>query len=144
MRAIPSKTLFYSIEKAIKSYRKLAQRKLSEVIDEITIDQVNILAFIEENPTLPLKDIAVLTFTDDNEVSLLQSINIMVEKGYLKQQTDADSTKTTIIVTDNGKSVLESLSPIIIKNRRKALDGITLEELIQVETILKKIATNCN
>lgn len=144
MRAIPSKTLFYSIEKAIKSYRKLAQEKLSEVIDEITIDQVNILAFIEENPTLPLKDIAVLTFTDDNEVSLLQSINIMVEKGYLKQQTDADSTKTTIIVTDNGKSVLESLSPIIIKNRRKALDGITLEELIQVETILKKIATNCN
>jgi predicted transcriptional regulator len=144
MRAIPSKTLFYSIEKAIKSYRKLAQKKLSEVIDEITIDQVNILAFIEENPTLPLKDIAVLTFTDDNEVSLLQSINVMVEKGYLKQQTDADSTKTTIIVTDNGKSVLESLSPIIIKNRRKALDGITLEELIQVETILKKIATNCN
>lgn len=144
MRAIPSKTLFYSIEKAIKSYRKLAQEKLSEVIDEITIDQVNILAFIEENPTLPLKDIAVLTFTDDNEVSLLQSINVMVEKGYLKQQTDADSTKTTIIVTDNGKSVLESLSPIIIKNRRKALDGITLEELIQVETILKKIATNCN
>lgn len=144
MRAIPSKTLFYSIEKAIKSYRKLAQEKLSEVIDEITIDQVNILAFIEENPTLPLKDIAALTFTDDNEVSLLQSINVMVEKGYLKQQTDADSTKTTIIVTDNGKSVLESLSPIIIKNRRKALDGITLEELIQVETILKKIATNCN
>lgn len=144
MRAIPSKTLFYSIEKAIKSYRKLAQEKLSEVIDEITIDQVNILAFIEENPTLPLKDIAVLTFTDDNEVSLLQSINVMVEKGYLKQQTDADSTRTTIIVTDNGKSVLESLSPIIIKNRRKALDGITLEELIQVETILKKIATNCN
>ncbi|WP_452597349.1 MarR family winged helix-turn-helix transcriptional regulator [Pontimicrobium sp. MEBiC01747] len=144
MRAIPSKTLFYSIEKAIKSYRKLAQEKLSEVIDEITIDQVNILAFIEENPTLPLKDIAALTFTDDNEVSLLQSINVMVEKGYLKQHTDADSTKTTIIVTDNGKSVLESLSPIIIKNRRKALDGITLEELIQVETILKKIATNCN
>lgn len=143
MRALPSRTLFYSIEKAIKSYRKLAQNTLSEEIQNITVDQVNILTFIEENPELPLEDIAALTFTGDNDLAILQIINTMVEKNYLNQSTDINN-KTTIAITSRGKSVLETLGPIIIKNRRKALDGITLEELIHTETILKKITLNCS
>jgi len=77
---------------------------------------------------------------------MLKSINEMVEKGYLKQNTDADEAKTTVIITDQGKSLLEKLTPIILKNKRKAkaLNSITLEELIQVESIFKKIKLNYN
>ncbi len=114
---------------------------LSEEIQDITIDQVNILTFIEENPELPLEDIATLTFTDDTDSAIIQIINTMVEKGYLNQSTNSNA---NISITEQGKSVLETLAPVIIKNRRKALDDITLEELIHVETILKKISLNCN
>ena len=143
MRSLPSRTLFYSIEKAIKSYRKFAQQSLSEAIENITIDQVNILTFIEENPKLPLEDLAALTFTDDTDSAILQIINSMVEKRYLNQSTDVDN-KTTLAITDQGKSVLETLGPIILKNRRVALENVTLEELIHVESVLKKITLNCN
>jgi DNA-binding MarR family transcriptional regulator len=143
MRALPSRTLFYSIEKAIKAYRKFAQKTLSQEIKNITVDQVNILTFIEENPELPLEEIAALTFTDDTDSAILEIINSMIEKKYLNQSTDTDD-KTTVTITNLGKSVLDTLVPFIVKNRRNALDGVTLEELIHVETILKKITLNCN
>ena len=72
-------------------------------IEDITIDQVNILTFIEENPELPIEDIAVLTFTDDTDSTILQIINTMVEKNYLKQSTD-DKNKKTIAIKKQGKN----------------------------------------
>ena len=49
---IPSKTVFYTIDKTIKSYRKFAQKNISKVVNDITIDQKLILHYLNDYPEL--------------------------------------------------------------------------------------------
>jgi DNA-binding MarR family transcriptional regulator len=71
-------------------------------------------------------------------------INLMVNKKYLKRSMNPlDRRRYNIEITAKGKQVLESLPPIILSNREKSLEGITKEEIIQLESLLKKITSNC-
>lgn len=138
---IPSKTVFYTIEKTIKSYRKFSKQNFLKVVNDITIDQKLILQYINSLPELSQKEIAELVFKDN--ASLTRMIDLMVNKKFLKRSiNDNDRRRFKIEITDKGKEVLNKLEPVIIDNRKKAFSGITEAELIQLETILNKILTN--
>ncbi len=138
----PSQVIFYSIERAIKEYRKLAQKKISDKIDNITVDQGNILLFLHHYPELSQKEIAELIFKDN--ASMTRMIDLMVKKGYLARSVNNnDRRRHTIDITTKGKEVLKKLPPIISQNRSKALEGITEDEMNQLEHILNKIIMNC-
>lgn len=139
---LPSKTVFHSIERAIKEYRKFSQKNISNQIEDLTIDQGMVLLFLDKHSELTQKEIAALVFKDN--ASMTRMINLMVNKEYLKRSINkVDRRRFTIEITDKGKKILEALPPIILTNREKSLQGITKEELIQLETILIKITTNC-
>ena len=53
----PTKTIFYSIESAIKAYRRFSQKNISKAIDDISIDQSMVLLFIDTYPELTQKEI---------------------------------------------------------------------------------------
>jgi len=138
---IPSKTVFYTIDKTIKSYRKFAQKNISKVVNDITIDQKLILHYLNDYPELNQKEIAELVFKDN--ASMTRMINIMVKKNYLnRSMNDEDRRRYNLEITDKGKEVLLKLPPVIMSNRKKALEGITKEELIQLEKTLNKILSN--
>ncbi len=138
----PSQVIFYSIERAIKEYRKLAYKKITDEIDNITVDQGNILLFLNYYPELSQKEIAELIFKDN--ASMTRMIDLMVKKGYLVRSVNTnDRRRHTIDITDEGKEILEKLPPIILQNRSKALEGITSSEIAQLEHILNKIIMNC-
>ena len=138
---IPSKTVFYTIDKTIKSYRKFAQKNISKVVNDITIDQKLILHYLNDYPELNQKEIAELVFKDN--ASMTRMINIMVKKNYLnRSMNDEDRRRYNLEITDKGKEVLLKLPPVIMSNRQKALEGITKEELIQLEKTLNKILSN--
>ena len=140
---IPSKTVFYTIDKTIKSYRKFAQKNISKVVNDITIDQKLILHYLNDYPELNQKEIAELVFKDN--ASMTRMINIMVKKNYLnRSMNDEDRRRYNLEITDKGKEVLVKLPPVIMSNRQKALEGITKEELIQLEKTLNKILSNLN
>lgn len=139
---LPSETVFHSIEKAIKEYRKFSQKNISNQIEDLTIDQGMVLLFLDKHSELTQKEIAALVFKDN--ASMTRMINLMVNKKYLKRSMNTiDRRRFTIELTAKGKEVLETLPPIILSNREKSLEGISQEEIIQLETILKKIAANC-
>lgn len=139
---IPSQTIFYTIEKAIKKYRKFSQRNISEIISGITIDQTLVLQFLNRHPELSQKEIAELIFKDN--ASMTRMINIMVQKKYLKRTGhQQDRRRYNIEITKKGKETLDDLPPIILKNRDKALKNITESELVQLDNILNKIIINC-
>ncbi len=139
---LPSETVFHSIEKAIKEYRKFSQKNISNQIEDLTIDQGMVLLFLDKHSELTQKEIAALVFKDN--ASMTRMINLMVNKKYLKRSMNTiDRRRFTIELTAKGKEVLETLPPIILSNREKSLEGISKEEMIQLETILKKIAANC-
>lgn len=137
----PSKTVFYTIEKTIKSYRKFANQNFLKVVDDITIDQKLILQYLNAFPELNQKEIADLVFKDN--ASLTRMIDLMVNKKFLKRSMNTeDRRRFKIDITPKGKEILNKLEPVIVSNRKKAFSGITEEELIQLEITLKKILSN--
>lgn len=138
----PSKTIFYTIESAIKAYRKFSQNNIKSNIGNISIDQGMVLLFLDAHPELSQKEIADLVFKDT--ASMTRMIKIMIEKKILKRSiNDRDLRRNKLEITDSGKKILEKLPLTISKNRKKALEGISEKELIQLNKTLNKIITNC-
>jgi len=140
--AIATKTVFYIIERTIKEYRKYAQNNISSKVIDVTVDQALLLFFLEKHPELSQKEIASLVFKD--EASVTRMINLMVTKGYIKRSINEENRRRyKLIITAVGAKILSDLAPIISNNRKKALQGVSEEELIQMETTLNKIISNC-
>ena len=140
--SLPSETIFHTIESSIKEYRRFAQKNISDQITDMTIDQGLVLLFLNEYPDLTQKEIAELVFKDN--ASMTRMINTMVQKKYLKRSmNNEDRRRYKIEITVKGRQVLETLPPIIQKNRKISLIGITKNELKQLEIILNKIRSNC-
>jgi len=140
--SLPTETIFHTIESSIKEYRRFAQKNISDQITDMTIDQGLVLLFLNEYPDLTQKEIAELVFKDN--ASMTRMINTMVQKKYLKRSmNNKDRRRYKIEITVKGRQVLETLPPIIQKNRKTSLIGITKNELKQLEIILNKIRFNC-
>ena len=140
---IPSKTVFYHIERTIKTYRKFSRQNFLKVVDNITIDQKLILQYLNDHPELNQNEIAELVFKDN--ASLTRMTDLMVQKGFLQRSINPnDRRKFKIELTRKGKEVLEKLAPVIVENRKKAFAGISEEELTQLKQTLNKIVSNLN
>ena len=98
----PQQTIFYSIEKAIKSYRKYAQKQLSDVVSGITIDQMLILTMIEEQPNMAQNKMAELLFKD--YASITRMIDLLVKNEYLSRSVnESDRRKHVITISTKGE-----------------------------------------
>ncbi|MGH1386314.1 MarR family winged helix-turn-helix transcriptional regulator [Kordia sp.] len=138
----PAETIFYTIESTIKEYRKSSQKNLSVEVDDMTIDQGMILAFLDKYPEKTQKEIAAMAFKDN--ASMTRMLDLMEKKKYLKRSINEENRRRyKIEITSKGKQVLKTLAPIITSNRDNALHGISEEEVLQLERILLKIKSNC-
>lgn len=135
-------TVLYTVEQTIKEYRKIAQRNISKVINDITVDQCLLLMFLNNNATLSQKEIAELIFKDNASVTRI--IELMVKKDYLIRNINPlDRRKFNLEITPKGKKTIELLTPIINQNRQTALQGLSNDEIELLDKLLTKIITNC-
>jgi len=137
----PTNTVLYSIEEAIKAYRKLCQKNISQIIPDITVDQGLILMMLD-NTDKTQSEIADLIFKD--YASMTRIIKLMINKNYLiKTTSNEDKRKVELHITNKGKKVLKQLAPIIQENRNTALNNISEGEMEQLYKTLRKITNNC-
>ena len=135
--------IFYNMDKAIKSYRMYAQKKLKENGFKITIDQWLIIKAILENPTITQQEIAKNVFKDNASVTRI--IDLLVKSEYLERKDNPDDRrKSNLVVTEEGKSIMYKVQDLILENRKNALDTVSTEELEAMNLTLKKIISNCN
>ncbi|MDX8554614.1 MarR family transcriptional regulator [Tenacibaculum sp. 1B UA] len=138
----PTTTVLYSIEETIKTYRKLSQQNILQVVPDITVDQALVLLLLESNYKTQT-EIANLIFKD--YASMTRIVKLMIKKDYLIKTTDnQDKRKARLEITKKGKIIIKKLKPIIQINRETALNAISDEELEQLYETLKKITKNCN
>lgn len=138
----PTGTVLYSIEQAIKEYRKLAQSNISQIIQDITIDQCLVLIILNNDSTSSQTEIAKLIFKD--YASITRMIELMVRNEYLvRRVNESDRRKFKLEITEKGKNALELLTPKIKENRQRALFGLSSQEIDQLESLLQKIISNC-
>lgn len=137
----PSAIVFYTIEEAIKAYRKLSLKEIKKVISDITVNQALVLQIINDEH-LTQTEIADLIFKD--YASMTRIIALMIKKDYLIKETDEKDGRVSFLkITKKGEAALKQLIPIIDQNRRTALDGLTAEDLNNLKKILNKITQNC-
>lgn len=135
--------IFYNMDKAIKSYRMYAQKKLKENGFKITIDQWLIIKTILENPNITQQEIAKNVFKDNASVTRI--IEILVKSEYLERRDNPDDRrKSNLVVTDEGKSIILKVQDLVLENRKNALNTIATDELETMNLALKKIIKNCS
>ena len=136
-------TVFYALEKTIKSYRQFAQRNIDQHDLKITIDQWLVLKTIKDHPGLLQKEIAQRVFKD--LASVTRMIELLVKKDYLKRSFhEKDRRRYKLDLTQKGNKVYEQLVPIILNNRATALTDITTDDINTLHHLLQKITGNCH
>jgi len=138
----PELTIFYSIEKAIKSYRQFAQKNITEKGFDITIDQGLILSLIQDNPDITQQQIAVNAFKDHASVTRIIE-NLVTRKILTRDFHPDDRRRFNLSITPLGSKLLSLMKPVVISNRKKALHGISNKEIETLKKILNKITDNC-
>ncbi len=134
--------LFYSLEKAIKSYRQFAQRSLVQNGFDVTIDQWLVLKAVGDNPAWTQQQIAEITFKD--YASVTRIIDLLVKKRYLSRIIhEQDRRRFNLTPTESAAKILIAMQPVIESNRKVALKGITTEQASQLQHILNAIIQNC-
>ena len=134
---------FYTMDKAIRTYRVFAQKRLRENGYKITIDQWLIIKAIMENPGISQQEIGEKVFKDNASVTRI--IELLVKSEYLEREVNPDDRrKSNLNVTDEGKSIIKKVHSLVLENRKTALAGILPEELEIMNKTLKKIISNCN
>ncbi|PWA11482.1 MarR family winged helix-turn-helix transcriptional regulator [Flavobacterium laiguense] len=134
--------IFYSMDKAIKTYRTFAQKKLKENNYKITIDQWLIIKAILENPGISQQDLAEMVFKDNASVTRI--IELLVQSKYLERENNPnDRRKSNLTVTLEGESIIKKVHSLVLQNRKIALKGVSQEDLEITNRTLKKITENC-
>jgi DNA-binding MarR family transcriptional regulator len=133
--------LFYSLEKAIKHYRKFAQARIDKAGISLTIDQWLVLQAVLENDGLTQREIGERVFKDQASVArilaLLLSHGLIAAEGQME-----DARRIQLRVSEKGHQVLADIMPIILDNRSIALAGLSAEEITQLQTLLERIYRN--
>jgi|SRR5580658_9519946 MarR family transcriptional regulator for hemolysin len=135
--------LFYSLEKAIKSYRQFAQHNIIKSGFDLTIDQWLVLKAIQGNPDCTQQEIAHVVFKDF--ASVTRMIELLVKKQYLTRAIHGDDRRRfSLTLTAKALSTIKAMQPLTEANRKAALAGITKEGMTQIQQNLLKIIENCN
>jgi len=133
---------FYTIDKAIRTYRIYAQKKLREYGFKITIDQWLVIKSILENPTITQQELGEMVFKDNASVTRI--IEILVQSGYLERSVnEEDRRKSHLKVTVSGKQIIKKVHGLVLENRKTALAGVSLNELDILNKTLNQIIKNC-
>jgi MarR family transcriptional regulator for hemolysin len=133
--------IYYSLEKAIKSYRQFAQRQISQAGLDITIDQWLILKTLQENRGISQNELAATVFKD--VASITRIAELLVKKGYLKRDFHpTDRRRFELTVTAEGLEMINRLKPVVKTYRNAGLKGVNVKEIGQLNQTLKKIIDN--
>lgn len=135
--------IFYTLEKAIKSYRHYAQRRFNEAGVYITIDQWLVLSYISENGECYQHEIASAVFKDNASVTRI--IEILVGSGFLTRSIhEKDRRRYRLCLTEEGQQLIKKAKKIVQQYRAVGIRHIDPEELRIMEKVLKQMIENCS
>jgi DNA-binding MarR family transcriptional regulator len=138
-----NQTFFYSLEKAIKTYRQYFQNQLKLHGFEITLDQWLILNMIVDFPDSTQMEIAEKVFKD--KASITRIISLLVQNNYLiKEAHPYHGLMSRFVLTEKGSKTIENLTGLAQVFRQNALKDINPEIIKNTQEIMNSIIMNCD
>lgn len=140
---MPTQTVLYTLEQAIKAYRRLCQQNIDKVMHALTVDQGLTLMVLANHPDLTQQQLAERVFKD--KASITRIIELLVQKGLVSRAIHpSDRRKFDLHLTAAGRRTLDQLAGTIELNQQTALHGLSEAELAQFRATLAKIIANCS
>ncbi|RYU79060.1 MarR family winged helix-turn-helix transcriptional regulator [Hymenobacter persicinus] len=136
-----SSIVFYSLDKAIKSYRQMAQASLDAAGLAITIDQWLVLQVLLEHDDLTQAEIGMRVFKD--QASVARILRLLLGHGYLTEEAAPDGRRRRLRVSAAGEQMLAAVEPLVLNNRRRALQGLSPADTELLQRLLEQISANC-
>lgn len=118
---------------------------MSTVLEKYGVNRsmYRIMTVLREHESANIGFLAERSLTKRNTASRI--IERMVAKELVNAFPNPhDSRVTEVVLTQRGKDMLDSLTPIVGRQFQRAVDGITNEELEQLVLVLQKISSNLN
>jgi MarR family transcriptional regulator, transcriptional regulator for hemolysin len=136
-----SAVIFYTIEKAIKSYRRLAQRQFKSRGLAVTVDQWLTLSALQDNPRISQKELGEIIFKDNASVTRI--IGLLIKKGHLQREDHStDKRRSRLTITAKGKRLLNSARAVVKEYRSRALKNISPADLSKAREVMNNIIKN--
>ena len=108
---------------------------------KITPEQFTVLNVLMDNDGLYQRQISTITLKD--RANITRIINILLDKGYVRKVVDTTSRKIhKIYITENGKMIVESVMPEILKIWGTMSENIEEQEMENFILTLEKIKNN--
>lgn len=134
--------IFYTIDRAIRTYRQYAQAQLKKHGYTITIDQWLIIKCLLENPSTTQLEISELVFKDNASVTRI--INLLVKAKYVSRKINKTDRRRSILkVTQLGIDTISAIDQIVLINRSHALNGLSNDEIETTSKVMATITINC-
>jgi DNA-binding MarR family transcriptional regulator len=118
---------------------------MSTVLEKYGVNRsmYRIMTVLREHESANIGLLAERSLIKRNTASRI--IERMVAKELVKAfPNPQDSRVTEVVLTQRGKDMLNTLTPIVGRQFQRAIDGITNEELEQLVLVLQKISGNLN
>lgn len=135
--------IFYSIDRAIRTYRQYAQQQIRNNGFTITIDQWLVIKCLMENPKVTQVELAEKIFKDSASVTRI--LTLLVKAKYISRKVSkADRRRSSLTVTKAGLDIIEAVNTIVMENRARALKDVLPEELMYARNVMDAISQNCS
>jgi len=131
----------YLLDRTARRVKQYAQQKFSAEDFNITVDQWLILKNLDNDRYLKQIELAELTGKDTP--TLTRIIDLLCKKGLTERVIHkTDRRSFTVHLTENGKKLLNELSPKVAGIRMKAWEGLSEADYEDLKRILNKIYQN--
>jgi MarR family transcriptional regulator, transcriptional regulator for hemolysin len=134
--------IFYSMDRAIRTYRQYAQHQLKKHGFSITIDQWLVIKCLIENPEITQVELSERIFKDNASVTRI--MGLLVKAKYITRKiSKTDRRRSKLTVTELGIETIEAVDRIVLLNRSNALKGIPEDEIAIARKVMLAITANC-
>lgn len=135
-------SVFYSIEKAIKVYRRFASERIRAAEPELTINQALLLNLLSEDSNIGQHEMAEILFKD--VAAITRMVELLVKRGLVTRAPHpSDRRRKRLLLSPKGKAQLQLVIPITSANREQAMVGFSESEKEELMRLLNKLILNC-
>ena len=133
----------FMIERSSKRMKQVCQQILKENGFNITVDQWVVLQELNNNDGQGQIALANSTFKDAPTITRI--IDLLSQKGYLERVNNPeDRRRFKICLTQEGRQLIQEVSPHIFAFRKKAYEGLNQDQMDNLKVALNHIFDNLN
>ena len=133
--------ILFQIDKTSKISKLFSQREFDRLGMDITVEQWILLKVIDENDGLTQKELAQKSLRDP--ASITRTLDLLAKKDFIERKAVPDNRRQySISLKHEGIRFIEKYLPVVDSHRAKSIEGLSNQEVKQLNQLLSKIQQN--